>query len=362
MRTMFNFSQLKRIHLEITNNCQAACPMCSRNIHGGIDNPLLKLNSWSLEKFKNIMTTEVLDQLESFYFCGNFGDPLLNNDLLEMCEYSSSVAPNTAIRIHTNGSLRNTKWWEKLAQVLPSEHGVVFAIDGMEDTHSLYRIGTDYHQIIRNATAFIQAGGRAEWAFIRFKHNEHEVETARDMASKLGFKSFVMKDSSRFLLDKKFPVYNKSKEIIHDLEPSVYSEIKFIDRNAIKNYKTIMSSTSIDCQALKDKEVYIDAFGKLFPCCYLAMIPYVPTTVDPEITDIRYEISNEYQSLVQDLGGIDRLDAEQMGIRNIIDSDAYQSVWNQYWNEKKLITCTRSCGVTDTFSKPVEQFITTETL
>ena len=182
------------------------------------------------------------------------------------------------------------------------------------------------------------------------------------MASKLGFKSFVMKDSSRFLLDKKFPVYNKSKEIIHDLEPSVYSEIKFIDRNAIKNYKTIMSSTSIDCQALKDKEVYIDAFGKLFPCCYLAMIPYVPTTVDPEITDIRYEISNEYQSLVQDLGGIDRLDAEQMGIRNIIDSDAYQSVWNQYWNEKKLITCTRSCGVTDTFSKPVEQFITTETL
>ena len=55
---MFKFSQLKQIHLEITNNCQASCPMCSRNIHGGIDNPLISLASWDLDMFKHIMNKE----------------------------------------------------------------------------------------------------------------------------------------------------------------------------------------------------------------------------------------------------------------------------------------------------------------
>lgn len=39
---MFNFQDLKQVHLEITTRCQASCPMCSRNYHGGLDNPNLK--------------------------------------------------------------------------------------------------------------------------------------------------------------------------------------------------------------------------------------------------------------------------------------------------------------------------------
>ena len=49
---MFNFSDLKTIHIELTTNCQAKCPMCSRNIHSGIENPLLKIVGWTLEDFK----------------------------------------------------------------------------------------------------------------------------------------------------------------------------------------------------------------------------------------------------------------------------------------------------------------------
>ena len=84
---MFPFKDLKQIHLEITNNCQASCPMCSRNIHGGLPNPLISINEWTLDQFKSIINQEVLDQIDEIYFCGNFGDPLLNNDLLEMCRY-----------------------------------------------------------------------------------------------------------------------------------------------------------------------------------------------------------------------------------------------------------------------------------
>ena len=359
---MFTFKELKQIHLEITNNCQASCPMCSRNIHGGLENPLLQLHSWSLDMFKSIMTQEVLDQISSYYFCGNFGDPILNNDLPDMCEYSVKVAPNTGIRIHTNGGGRSTQWWANLAKVLPKNHSVIFAIDGLTGTHELYRIGTTFEKVITNASAFINAGGHAEWAFIRFKHNEHQVEECRQLAAKLKFATFTMKDSSRFLLDKRFAVYNKQDQITHYMEPSEYSEIKFIDRKAISNYKSIVANTEIRCQALDFKEVYIDAFGRVFPCCYLAMIPYIPLDTEFEITAIRHEILKEYNALVADLGGIDALDGRLHSVKNIVDSTPYQTVWHKYWNEEKLITCTRSCGVTADFSNPRDQFTSVESL
>jgi MoaA/NifB/PqqE/SkfB family radical SAM enzyme len=308
------------------------------------------------------MTPEVLNQVDSYYFCGNFGDPILNNNLAEMCAYSADIAPDTGIRIHTNGGARNTHWWANLARVLPRDHSVIFAIDGLSDTHHLYRVGTQFDQVVANARAFINAGGSAEWAFIRFKHNEHQVEECRQLAAQYGFNKFTMKDSSRFLLDKQFAVYNKNNQITHYVEPSEYSEIKFIDRRIIDNYKSIVAETEIQCQALDLKEIYIDAFGHVFPCCYLAMIPYIPLDTEFEITAIRQEILKEYRSLVADLGGIDSLDGTKHTVQQIVDSTPYQTVWHRYWNEEKLITCTRSCGITKDFSKPRDQFTSVESL
>ena len=52
---MFKYSKLKNLHLEITNRCQAACPMCSRNYRGEIDNPYLKISDWTLNEFNQIV-------------------------------------------------------------------------------------------------------------------------------------------------------------------------------------------------------------------------------------------------------------------------------------------------------------------
>jgi len=360
---MFKFQELKQLHLEITNNCQASCPMCTRNIHGGLDNPLIHVESWSLEKYKQIVNVEVLIQIEAVYFCGNYGDPLLNSDLLEMVQYSTATNPNIELRIHTNGSLRNKKWWAELAKALPAKHRVIFAIDGLEDTQSIYRIGTDYNKIIENATAFISAGGRAEWAYIRFKHNEHQVDIAKDQAALLGFEEFTMKDSSRFLLDAKFPVYNKNRETIYYLEPSQQSVIKFIDKKVIDQYKAIVKEAKIDCYALRQREVYINAQGHVFPCCWLSMIPYQAVDESKELFHVRSEILKQYHELVESLGSLDALDAGCRSIKDIIDSVAYQTVWDSYWNENKLITCVRTCGVMpDVFSTPQDQFVSTTEL
>ena len=350
---MFTFNQLENIHLEITNRCQASCPMCSRNIHGGLENPLIKNQDWTISDFKHILNNEVLQQLKGFYFCGNFGDPIINNDLIEMCQHSTDVNPNLYIRIHTNGGARSIDWWKRLAKALPPAHNVIFAIDGLADTHSLYRVGTDFNKVLENAKAFIQAGGTAEWAFIKFKHNEHQQTAAEALAKTHGFARFTYKDSARFVATEQFPVYDADGNTTRYLEPPTGSKINLITQDVIDNYKDIVAASEIDCYVTQTKEIYIDAYKKIMPCCFLASIPYNHAAANDATKTIRLEIEQQYSNLINDL---ENTNALENTIQSVIDSDAWQKVWHKYWGAEKLITCARTCGV-NKLSKPKDQFI-----
>ena len=350
---MFKFNELKQIHLEITNNCQASCPMCNRNINGGLDNPLIKIRNWTFDEFITIISPEVLNQIDSYYFCGNFGDPILNNDLIKMCAWSKVTAPTVRVTIHTNGGARNTDWWRVLAQALPEDHRVVFALDGLEDTHHLYRVGTKYETVIENARAFIEAGGKAEWVFIKFKHNEHQVEEAQRRSIELGFKSFILKNSSRFILEPKVKVVDRQGNIMHYIEPSTETVMKFIDKDTINAYKQLVEKSTISCKSQNDKEIYIDAFGDVFPCCWLASVPYSYVAPD-EAFEVRNEMLRQHHELVASLGNIN---SHTRSIKDIVDSTEYQTVWNAYWTTNKLITCARTCGTNTDFAKPRDQIV-----
>jgi len=216
---MFKFSDLKTVHVEITNRCQASCPMCPRNFHGGLPNPNLKLSDWTYEEFSSMFTPSILKQMQGIYFCGNFGDPIINDDLILMCQYVKENAPEIDLRIHTNGGARSVDWWKRLYSAMPKRHVVIFALDGLEDTHHLYRIGTKYDTVIRNAKAFINAGGTAEWVFIKFKHNQNQVEEAEQRSKDLGFERFTVKNTIRFIGEPKYKVVDKEGIHVYDLEP-----------------------------------------------------------------------------------------------------------------------------------------------
>lgn len=359
---MFKFNELRTIHLEITNNCQASCPMCARNFHGGQENPLLKINNWTLQDFKDIFTDQVIAQVQGVYFCGNFGDPLLNNDLLDMIKWIVPKSPQLVINIHTNGGARKSEWWAELARSLPQNHMVNFGIDGLEDTHHLYRIGTTYETVVRNAKAFIDAGGKAEWVFLKFKHNEHQEQEARRRAKELGFAIFTLKNSSRFLGEPRYRVVDKEDNTTHYIEPPSDNKMNFISKDMIDKYKETIMPLEIKCKVQHDKEIYIDAFKTIMPCCWLASIPYTQYDYDNVNASLRYEIKKQYEGLVDDLGGIDALHAVNVGVKGVINSDKWQTVWSTYWTSKKLIMCARICGQTDTISKPGDQFLERNTL
>ena len=355
---MFKFNELFDLHLEITNNCQASCPMCSRNLNGGPVNPLIQKQDWSLEDFKTIMTEEVLMQIGGYYMCGNFGDPMLNNDALDMIEYSVSVNPELNIRFHTNGSARTIEWWQRLAKVMPKSHNVVFALDGLEDTHSLYRVGTNFNTIIENARAFINAGGHAEWAFIRFKHNQHQVEAAQQMAKDLGFSQFTFKNSSRFLLEPKVQVVDRKNNPLHIIEPATDTPLKFIDKKTINAYKEIVAASTISCQSVHEKQLYIDAYGTVLPCCWTASTPYNHIE-NNDAMHVKFEMLQQYHDMVYSLGGIEKINGKNNSVKTILESTEFQSVWDAYWTTKKLIVCARTCGVAaiNDFGKSKDQHI-----
>ena len=320
---MYKFENIKSVHLELTNKCQARCPMCPRRIHGGILNPLFNLAEIDLETFKKWFPVDFIKQLDRLFMCGNLGDPIIAQDCLLVFEYLRSINPNMDLSMHTNGSARTSQFWKGIAD---AGVRVVFGIDGLEDTHAIYRIGTDYNNVIENAQTFIQAGGYAEWHMLAFEHNEHQIDGCRELSIKLGFKNFIVKHTSRFI-DDKFYALDESGKTNYILKPTSHSKqiiIKIKDASA-----TV--PTSITCKAVKSSEIYVSAEGAVTPCCWIDLtwgIPHWPKKID------YMDRIGEYPSLHKNT------------ISEIFDSNYFEKI-ESTWTDTPLLQCSEQCGNLD---------------
>lgn len=341
---MYKFNEIKKLHLELSSMCQASCPMCARNEHGGLPNPNLIEKNLELEVFTKYIPIELLKQINSISMCGNYGDAIMNKDLLDIIKFIVSVNPNIELQLHTNASARTTKWWVELAKTLPKNHIVLFGIDGLEDTHHLYRIGTNFNKIIENAKAFISAGGRARWNFITFKHNQHQLEIARQMSKDLGFESFQEKQTSRFIGSHYFEVLDKNGNYQYKLESPTEQKIAFIDRKTVLNYKKLIQNCTISCEVEKTKSVFIDALGYLWPCCFLALVPYQYAKPDKLVYNFMLDSKSSLNKALEHFGGIEGLNVRKRSIKDIVDSEAWQTVWNHGFENKSVLMCARVCG------------------
>lgn len=319
---MYNYQDIKEIHLEVTSKCQAKCPMCPRRISGGILNPLITLDEITLDQFKEWFPVEFIAQLNRLFMCGNLGDPIIAEDTLEIFRYLRDNNPNIQLSMHTNGSARSKTWWHELATL---NVFVTFGIDGLSDTHSLYRVATDWHKIIENAKAFINNGGQAEWHMLVFKHNEHQIEDCRTISNNMNFYKFTVKHTSRFKTNK-WAVLDDTGRPTHYLEPTSKSE------SIIPLVQDALTSKScISCKAKEQLQLYISANGNVSPCCWLDLEWILPSQ----------ESRIEYMERIDSFPNLNKF-----SLKEIFNSNYFTNI-ESTWSDKPLMECSKQCGKFD---------------
>ena len=347
---MYKIEDIKSIHLEITQNCQAACPMCDRNMNGGAVNPHINLDELSLDDCKNIFTPAFIRQLSKLYMCGNLGDPIIAKDTLEVFEYFREHNPNIWLNMHTNGGAREEDWWKDIAKVFKQKGDVTFSVDGLEDTNHLYRQNVQWAKVERSIKAFTGAGGRARWDFLIFEHNQHQVEQAKLVAKQWGVEKFVSKKTGRFISAKSEKkeqhqaVNRKGQETTTLKKPDVKYQNKELSKYdlLIEKYGSMDSYydvVPINCKVKDEGNLFITAEGLALPCCWTAGRMYKWWQKDPKVEQI--------WQFIDHVGGKESLDATK-GLEKVFETGIFDLIENS-WETKgcangKLKVCAMKCG------------------
>ena len=268
-------------HIEISSKCTLRCPRCARaEVPDSLINTELDLAFFE----RNFDPQFVLNNVEKITFCGDDGDPIYAHDLIKVIRYIKSIKP-VEIVIVTNGSHKKAEWWRELGSELTEQDTVHFSIDGWDnESNNLYRVNSDFDSIITGVVNLRESSKcRVVWAAIAFKFNEHNITRMLSMARSWGFDAFQLTKSTKF--GTIYPSYG----IDDPLEPSVKyvsSSHRFerdvillssrglndaVNPTNIKLFKSVEETHNVKplC-SIGNKGLYIDARGRLFPCCWVA--------------------------------------------------------------------------------------------
>lgn len=239
---MLTSREIKVLHLEPTDVCQAACPLCARETDKDFNKH--NKNHLSVDILESLLPDGFVGQLEKMFMCGNYGDPAAGHNTIAIYEWFRKLNPSIVLGMNSNGAIGTTFWWHALSKIMnqPQDY-VVFSIDGLEDTNGDYRVNVNWRKLIANAEAFIAGGGSAHWDMLVYQHNQHQVDACEQLARDMGFKWFRAKVSKR-------PLVGKLESPIGWINPK-------------------QQAKSISCHALNEQSIFIDARGRVSPCCWL---------------------------------------------------------------------------------------------
>lgn len=341
---MIDYKNIQSVHLEISTRCNAACPLCPRNSSGYDEDLGYTVTDMTLAQAKRIFTPDFVRQLNQILINGNFGDFITARDNLDIVQYLKVCNPNLKIKISTNASGGKPGLWEQLGAIDNLEIG--FAVDGLEDTHAIYRRNTNWKTVINNAKKFIAAGGSAVWRMIKFQHNVHQIDACRQMSRELGFKRFDLLDDGR----DSGPVYDKHGNFVYHIgnKPNMvnfqypkrietwkeWSSVATVPEFQLNYYKTLPVKNSINCYAKNRKEIYITATGEIYPCCWLGFYP-----------KLEYKFPWQRDNIFLKDFAVNN-NALEVGLEKAIDwFNSVENSWSKKtYSDGRLIKCDEQCG------------------
>lgn len=342
---MLTIDQIRSLHLELTTACNAQCPSCPRNVAGFTHNDGYPECDLTLDQCKTILTPDFLKQIRNVYISGNFGDFIMNPQSIEILTYLRSEInqQHGYIIIGTNGGARSSAFWKKVANL---SNEVVFCIDGLEDTHSIYRRNTLFNTVLQNANTVIQSGGKATWKFIVFEHNKHQIEEAQARSKELGFSNFLLHNAQHENGRHSTPVFDRHGDFEYYIgqrnsnNPIPIQQVLFSDRRVQSpdiNKIACVPANNITCDSLAKKEIYITANGEVYPCCFMG---HYPKTFQTGMNTWYGTTGLQLENIVRSNNALEH------GLEKSIEwFNSIPPTWDKPdWGSGRLLVCDNSCS------------------
>jgi MoaA/NifB/PqqE/SkfB family radical SAM enzyme len=336
--------KVRRLQIDLTSYCNAKCPACVRNIYGNEIRPGLELNHFDVELWNRLWQQDTRGwYIAELQLNGNWGDPGMHPQLPEMIDTASRSHPYLTVFMHTNGGMHNTAWWAELAKQMKWlwSHAVHFAVDGLADTHAVYRRNTKFEKVCENIKSFTDAGGRAGIITTLFDHNRHQIAEIKQLAKDLNCTFFRTRKSncSSMTVESNTENYQITTEYCNS-ESTINIQL---DDNRPRNrhvrkdalHLTGIGKLDTKCPWYNDRMVQIDPWGNVWPCCHISLYGngLHPATeeFDLFLETSKYSLDNNLNSHM---------------LETILQSDWYTSrLHKTVHGSEPWGVCKRSCGV-----------------
>ena len=300
---MWTTDTLEWIDIELTSFCNIKCKGCFRELSEHADK-ILNKTFLDLETIKSKFKKEMFPNIKIINFCGSVDEPTSHPQFFEIVKHFAEW--DCHINIATNGSIRTESWWATLAGILPKSHRVTWGIDGSDETSEIYREGSNFKKVVKNFRSFIKAGGTANWQFIVFEHNEHQLEIAKKMADKEGFHAFQ----------------------------TIYSHRTDTKKVKPKKYE-VEESDCISCKYANQKRIFVNHMGNVIPCCHLnsKMLEYSVTGQQKD----RFELILENKDYMTDIN------LKNVSIEQAMNGEVWLDIQRSWKEENKIKKCVTTC-------------------
>jgi len=247
-----------KLTIDIGNVCNLKCPLCPT---GRGDKGASK-GFMKFQEFKSI-----IDEMGMFLThleLHNWGEPLLNKELVDMVQYAKRKRIPTVIS--TNLNILDKETAEALISTRIDK--ILISCDGTsQETYSIYRVGGDFSKVMSNIQLLLDAKKKLknDYTSLRllfhvFKHNEHEIENIKELAKNLNVDLLI--DSMRT---------DMGKEIFEKVDDAIERDKAWIPENPEHSFYNLEAKDKkrhVTCNQLW-KMAMINWDGSVLPCCHI---------------------------------------------------------------------------------------------
>ncbi|MBM2834608.1 MAG: cmo, partial [Candidatus Brocadiaceae bacterium] len=243
-----------KISIESGNLCNLRCPLCPT----GQQDKSARKGFISFDIFKKVV--DEIGQHLTVIRLYNWGEPMLNKDLLSMIHYAKERGID--IKISTNLSMKMEDGQIE-ALVKAGLDKIYISCNGISsESYLKYHVGGDFDLVMDNMKRLVQkkrvipgCHTKLVWLFHVFKHNEHEIDAAKELAKKIGIKIKISKMRP-----------DMGKEVFETTQRALERDLAWMPDNPEFAVVSTKQKKWVGCM-LPWTETMINWDGSVLPCC-----------------------------------------------------------------------------------------------